>query len=260
MTDDRSLERAARSWIEAGPSRAPDHTVAAALHEIDTTAQERGLRFPWRLPNMNLTHRLAAVATGVVIVTGVALFAVQPGGDVGGPPPSVTTSPSPSAAANPTPGPTTEFPTLPPNLPSPAPVFPSSPLPDPPGDPLPADLLGRTYAANPPELQGTQELILTLRTEDDPHCAAMYDGESTCFTYLWTPNWPKHVTDPAARGAARIVDGNLALRFDIVPSDLACVGENATYAIDDDGAILSGVDTPACTAPDFLEKEIDSSR
>jgi len=264
MTDDRSLdralERASRSWIEEGPTRAPDRPVEAALALVQTTKQERDLRVPWRLPNMNLILRLAAVATVVVIVTGVALFAVQPGGDVGGRPPSVATSPSPSAKAIPTPSPTTGFPTLPPNLPSPAPVFPSSPLPDPPGDPLRADLLGRTYAANPPEFQGTQELILTLRTEDDPHCAAMYEGESSCFTYLWTPNWPKHVTDPAARGAARIVDGNLALRFDIVPSDLSCVGESGTYSIDDGGATLAGIDTPACTAHDFLEKEIDPSR
>ena len=62
-----------------------------------------------------------------------------------------------------------------------------------------------------------QILVLALRPADDPHCAAMYEGQSTCFTYLWTPNWPKHVTDPAARGAARIVDGNLVLRFDLVP-------------------------------------------
>ena len=48
MTDDRSLERAARSWIEAGPTQAPDRAVEAALLRIETTPQERDLRIPWR--------------------------------------------------------------------------------------------------------------------------------------------------------------------------------------------------------------------
>ena len=99
-----------------------------------------------------------------------------------------------------------------------------------------------------------QKLVLTLRPADDPHCAAMYEGQSTCFTYLWTPNWPKHVTDPAARGAARIVDGNLVLRFDIVPSDPECEDMSSTYAIEDGGATLAGISTAACTVPAFLEK------
>ena len=37
MTDDRSLERAARSWLEAGPTQAPDRAVEAALLPINTT-------------------------------------------------------------------------------------------------------------------------------------------------------------------------------------------------------------------------------
>ena len=41
MTDDRSLERAARSWLEEGPTRAPDRPVDAALARIQTTRQER---------------------------------------------------------------------------------------------------------------------------------------------------------------------------------------------------------------------------
>ena len=43
MTDersiDRALERAARSWIEVGPTRAPDRPVEAALALIQTTNQ-----------------------------------------------------------------------------------------------------------------------------------------------------------------------------------------------------------------------------
>ena len=60
MTDDRSLERAARAWIEAGPTQAPDRAVEAALLLIETTPQERDLRIPWRLPKMSTPARLAA--------------------------------------------------------------------------------------------------------------------------------------------------------------------------------------------------------
>ena len=42
MTDDRSLERAARSWIEAGPTRAPDRAVEAALLRIETDTTGTG--------------------------------------------------------------------------------------------------------------------------------------------------------------------------------------------------------------------------
>ena len=138
----------------------------------------------------------------------------------------------------------------PPNLSSPAPVFPTTTLPDPVGEPLPADLIGRTYGVNPPEIQGTQESILSLRAADDPHCAALYPDGSTCFTILWTPNWPKHVTDPAARGAARIAEGNLVLRFDWVPFGKECEGKLSTYAVEDGGATLSGIDTE-CGYPAF---------
>ena len=247
MNDDRSLERAARSWIEAGPTQAPDHVVDAALLLVQTTPQERGLRAPWRLPTMNAPYlRLAGAALAAVVAVGVASFALGPGSNVGGPPAATPTgSPAPSKAPVTT---ATPFP------PTPAPIAPETPLPEPPGDPLPADLIGRSYRANPPQTQGTQELILALRPAGDPHCAAMYDGQSTCFTFLWTPNWPAHVTDPGARGAARIADGNLVLRFDLVPNDLACVGETATYSIQDDGATLSGITTPACTVAVFVQQ------
>ena len=189
MTDersiDRALERAARSWIEEGPTRAPDRPVEAALALVQTTNQERDLRIPWRLPTMNPILRLAGVALAAVFAIGVANYVLNPGSNTGGVP---TTSPAPSAAPSEAPSepPAVTSPT--PLPPTPAPVSPETPLPEPPGDPLPADLIGRTYGANPPEIQGTQELILTLRPADDPHCAAMYDGASTCFTYLWTPN------------------------------------------------------------------------
>jgi Tol biopolymer transport system component len=97
MTDDRSLERAARSWIESGPTRAPDRAVEAALLTIESTAQERDLRIPWRLPKM-LMNRLAVVAAAVlVLVAGAFTFSrltATPG--------TSATTPSPTLAPSPT--------------------------------------------------------------------------------------------------------------------------------------------------------------
>jgi hypothetical protein len=90
MNDDRTLERAARSWIEVGPTRAPDHAVEAALARIQTTTQERDW-FPWRFPRMTIPVRIGAlVAVGAVVLAGLGLL-------VGGPgvAPSPTPSPTP---------------------------------------------------------------------------------------------------------------------------------------------------------------------
>ena len=101
MTDDRSLDRAARSWLEEGPTRAPDRPVEAALTRIQTTPQERDLRIPWRFRTMSIPIRAATTAViGVLVVGGAALFAIRYGpGQWGGPAmtprPSATVSPSP---------------------------------------------------------------------------------------------------------------------------------------------------------------------
>ena len=96
MTNDRSLERAARSWLEEGPTRAPDRPVDAALARIQTTSQERDLRIPWRYPHMNSSLRIAA---GVAAVAVVALFAINLLPAAPGPgTPTQIPSPSPSAA------------------------------------------------------------------------------------------------------------------------------------------------------------------
>ncbi len=98
MNDDRSLERAARSWLEEGPTQAPDRAVEAALLRIDTTSQERGLRIPWRLPNMNpIAKAVLAAAIGVIAIGG-ALYVVRPATGPGGLP---TPSPSPTRPAGP---------------------------------------------------------------------------------------------------------------------------------------------------------------
>jgi hypothetical protein len=168
------------------------------------------------------------------------------------PMPSPSPSPSPTAVptASPTPSPAPGYGAAPPNWPTPAPFAPPSPLPDPPGQPIPANLIGRQYNVDPPSLQGAQAEVLTLRSADDPHCKALYEGRSTCFTVLWTPNYPKHATDPAARGSARIVDGNLVLAFDLVPNDPACEGTSATFTVSADLSTLDAI-VPGCAYQRF---------
>jgi hypothetical protein len=78
----------------------------------------------------------------------------------------------------------------------------------------------------------------------------MYGGRSTCFTVLWDP---VKSGDPGARGPARIVDGKLVLGFALVPFDVECVGSASTYAYEDAGQTLRGLDTPACTFPGFRQ-------
>ena len=101
MNDDRSLERAARSWLEEGPSRAPDGPVEAALARIQSTRQERDL-VPWRLPTVNAFTKLAAglAAAAVVLVAGYALLP-RVGGPGAAPP-----TPSPTAVPGASPAPT----------------------------------------------------------------------------------------------------------------------------------------------------------
>ena len=237
--DDRSLERVARSWLEEGPTRAPDRPVNTALTRIQTTRQERDLWIPWRFPTMNPITRRAAIAVIGVIAVGGSLYLFGRGNGIGGP------------GATPTAAPTAAPSVAPKVAPSDLPLVPSSPLPDPSGDPVPADLLGRVYRVEPPEILNGRQLVLTLRPADDPHCAAMFEGRSTCFTVLWSP--VKETNDPGVRGSARIVAGNLVLSFDLVPFDLPCVGSIATYAIEASGATLRGIDPPACTFSGFVE-------
>jgi hypothetical protein len=101
MTDDRSLERAARSWLEVGPSAAPEAAVEAALARIQTTPQERDLYFPWRTTRLNQMVRASiGIAAVIVVLLGAATLLKSPGPGPA-PSPSIITTPSPSATAIP---------------------------------------------------------------------------------------------------------------------------------------------------------------
>ncbi len=242
MNAGRDVERLIAGWlVEEAPGRAPDRILAAAGTTIDHTKQRRSA-VVWR-HSVTFTLRTAALAAVIVLVVGGSVYLIGRGpGGVG----SGSTWPT---ATQPTRSPTVA-PTASPAAAVDVPVVPASPLPDPTGEALPSDLIGRTYAVNPPETLNGKQLVLTLRAAQDAHCVAMYGGRSTCFTVLWDP---VKSGDPGARGSARIVDGNLVLTMAIVPFDLGCVGSEATYAIDDAGATLRGIDPPACTFPGFGE-------
>lgn len=258
MTAEREAVRALRNLLDDDVTVLPDRIFDAVLADLPVTRQER----PIFGRGARLGRFRFAIA-GVVVAIAVIAFAVGLGlnggfGGVGGPLPSAgspspaTPSPSaaPSAHRSPTPKPGTATP--PAGWPTPVVLVPASPLPSPSGSPLPADLIGREYVSAPINTQGIQAEVLTLRAADDPHCAAMYGGTSTCFTILWTPNYPLHVSDPAVRGSARIADGDLVLGWALVPNDPQCEGTVSTYSISADGWILDGIEVPACSYQKFV--------
>ena len=101
MTDDRSFERAARSWLEIGPTEAPERAIDAAFLEIATTPQERDWHVPWRLPKMNPFARvlIGVTAVAVLVLGGVTLLPAVNGPIGAVPTASPTTSPAASPAA-----------------------------------------------------------------------------------------------------------------------------------------------------------------
>ena len=105
MTDDRWLERAARSWLETGPTEAPERAVEAALLRIETTTQDRGRWIPRRFFAMITPPRVAAAAVLGALLIGGAFFVFKPGEPAVG-------SPGPSQPAA-TPVPTTSTTTSP---------------------------------------------------------------------------------------------------------------------------------------------------
>lgn len=110
MTDDRSLERAARSWLEEGPITAPDRPVEAALARIQTIPQERDLRVPWIAwrPRTMFGRLLVAVLSAFLAVGTLALGA------------SLIATPDDASVA-----PTTATPTIAATSPAPTPPPPS---------------------------------------------------------------------------------------------------------------------------------------
>jgi hypothetical protein len=95
MSDDRSIERTARSWLEAGPTRAPDHIVLLALDRIETTPQDRVWPSPLADGRMARVYRLATAFAVVAAMLAGGLLLLQRGT---GPGPAVSPSTSPTAS------------------------------------------------------------------------------------------------------------------------------------------------------------------
>jgi hypothetical protein len=102
MNDEQRFDRTARTWLEDGPTRAPDRPVVAALAEVSTTSQERDLRVPWRFTDMPMLLRVAAAAIVIAVIGGGALFLLRPS-DVPGVGVQPTMEPSPTVSASPSP-------------------------------------------------------------------------------------------------------------------------------------------------------------
>jgi hypothetical protein len=107
MTDDRSLERAARSFIEPGPTQAPEAALERALLTIQTTRQERDLRILRRFSTMTTPARVAATVIIGVLAIGGAAFLLKSTAPDAAARPSASASPSagPTASASPSAGP-----------------------------------------------------------------------------------------------------------------------------------------------------------
>jgi hypothetical protein len=100
MIDDRALERAARSFIEVGPTAAPPHVVEDALVLIERLPQDRDW-FPWRFPKMTLPARVAAVVVvgALLIASALALTGVGRPGLGPSPQPSMASSAAPTVSS-----------------------------------------------------------------------------------------------------------------------------------------------------------------
>jgi hypothetical protein len=95
MTRQRDLDDVLREWVDLGEERLPQHNLAAALAEIDTTSQ-RGTS-PALLEGFLMKMRPFAVPLAVVAVLVIAVGAFA----LISRPPSVGPSPSPTGSAAP---------------------------------------------------------------------------------------------------------------------------------------------------------------
>jgi hypothetical protein len=90
--NENEFDRAARAWLEDGPTRMSDRALLSALEEIHTTRQRRALWPAWRATPVSIFARVATAA--VLVAVGVlAVNVVQRQADrsnVGGPSPSPT--------------------------------------------------------------------------------------------------------------------------------------------------------------------------
>jgi virginiamycin B lyase len=100
------------------------------------------------------------------------------------------------------------------------------------GDPIPDNLLNVDYFL----VDGKPPVVIRLRATEDPQCVRM-NAIGNCFTILRSDN----PADPGARGPAAIVNGQIALKFQIVPYGPDDVGSIEYFEPKEDGGVLAGV-------------------
>ena len=226
MTDDRTLERTARSWLETGPTRAPDDVVQLALEQIETTAQDRVWPFPRSHRWIGQAYRLSSAVgiIGILLVGGVLL--AQRGQ---GPNPQIGPSASPSAT-----------PSASPSASSPGPA------------PTPATSID---AGGPP--------VLTRMFTSPRHgYSVQYSGEwtATPASASWQPGvilqWGSPALDELVGSTARFVGASQAL----LPGQSAdawlqafsagsCLGVPANWHPVSIGGLDGLIDADGCDAP-----------
>ncbi|MGZ6313155.1 MAG: hypothetical protein ACXWO7_06830 [Candidatus Limnocylindrales bacterium] len=109
MTTERDFDRLARAWLELSPNEAPDRTIDAVLHAIQTTSQVRrpGRWNPRRFPALTRPLLVTGATAVIIVALGAALLLGRgPSSNVGAPSgsPSPDQSPAPSATVAPSQG------------------------------------------------------------------------------------------------------------------------------------------------------------
>ena len=100
------------------------------------------------------------------------------------------------------------------------------------GDPIPDNLLNVDYFL----VDGKPPVVIRLRATEDPQCVGM-NAVGNCFTILRADS----PADPGARGPAAIINGQVALKFQIVPYGPDDVGSIEYFEPSEDGGVLTGV-------------------
>ncbi len=128
------------------------------------------------------------------------------------------------------------------------------------GDPIPDAYLNTDYFLT----QGQPPLVIRLRAATDPQCMGLQSTEN-CFTMLRVDS----PADPGARGPAVMVNGQVALKFQLVPYGPDEVGNVEYFGMKDGGTLLgvkcetktgeacnSDVGTTWSAAPQIIEHKI----
>ncbi len=83
--NEKEFDRAARAWLDDGPTRISDRALLSALEEVHTTRQRRVLWPAWIPSRMTTVTKLFAAAAAVLLVAVVGYQFLPGNGGVGGP-------------------------------------------------------------------------------------------------------------------------------------------------------------------------------